>query len=308
MDTDLSPIDVATHWPFLLRHLPLERWETGRRALDMLSQLQVDTGGDPVAMGRTRIAGSDLTPGEAGAVWRSLVELEERGVVARFRGRGRRPDAWTFRPDIAHWRTPWRYSGREVERAIDGCICRAECAVAARTPGQRAALPRVKEVFRIAREEHLFRPGLFLVDSRGFGAGRAATAQSPAWDPVDPRGNGERDGRFSRPVNSVGELVLNSQEEEVFQVLKRGAERRTEQPVFERSTPEREIKEVATRLNRLQAELLARKLWKREGKIHIGNVTGIMADLSTDREIVMAGREDGGRGVGSFTGLDVLEA
>lgn len=234
MDTDLAPIDVATHWPFLERMLLLERWESGRRAGAMLAQLQVDSGGDPVSMGRTRIAGSDLTAGEAGSVWRSLVELERRGVTARFRGRGRRPDAWTFRSDIAHWREmPWRFSGPGAEKAIDGCFCRAANAVAARNPGQRVALPRVKEVFRISPHEHLFRPGLLPVDSRGFGEVRAATAISPAWDPVDTRGNGAKIEPIRASVNSVEELkVLHWQSEEhqeVVALIQKAIERHTRQ-------------------------------------------------------------------------------
>ncbi|HEV2369115.1 MAG TPA: hypothetical protein VGR90_04530 [Acidimicrobiales bacterium] len=200
MDTSLAPIHVANHWPFVDRHLSLERWQTGRQALEFVAQLQNEAAGEYVRIGRKRLTESKLTAGQAGAIWRALTELEERGVVARLRGAGRRPDSWSLRPELTHWRgMPWKYSGREVERVLCGCISRASCAVAARTPGQSVALPRVKKEFRIAPQDHLLPLGLFPVDARGFPAGRAATANSRAWGSVDTRGNGAEIVPFDAP-------------------------------------------------------------------------------------------------------------
>jgi len=205
MDTTLNPIHVANHWPFVDRHLSLERWDTGRQALETVAQLQNDAGGEYVALGRKRL-GETMTPGQAGAIWRALVELEERGVLARRRGAGRRPDAWGFRPELSQWRgMPWRYSGRAVERVLCGCISRASCAVAARNPGQSVAFPRVKVEFRISPQDHLLPPGLLPVDTRGFRATRAANAQRRAWAPVDTRG-------YSAEIEPIGVPVLSTEE------------------------------------------------------------------------------------------------
>lgn len=186
---DLSPADVAHHWPFVRRKLFLARWCAGDRALQLLAQHQAASGGEPAELGRARI-GTDLglTAGEAGNVWRALSELETRQVVTRHRGCGRRPDAWSLRPEIGRWRgLPWETSGRDVESAVSSCICRADSALAARFPGQRGAKPRG---VWLSAADHLQPPGLFLVDSRGNGERRAANANGRAYDPVDSRGNG----------------------------------------------------------------------------------------------------------------------
>ncbi len=302
MDTTLSPIHVANHWPFVDRHLSLERWETGRLALETVAQLQNDAGGEYVALGRKRLA-ETMTPGQAGAIWRALVELEDRGVLARRRGSGRRADSWGFRPELSQWRgIPWRYSGREVERVLCGCISRASCAVAARNPGQSVAFPRVKVEFRIAPQDHLLPPGLSSVDTRGFRATRAANAHGRACDPVDSRGYSAEIEPIRARDNSSRELiVLNWDEEQRVRILKEAGEARTGQPLQVPSRPYRRLTAFARRITDRQAELVAAAIKRREGHLYIPKVFEIMEDLAVeDRVIAMAGRPDGGYESGTF--------
>src|SRR5579862_5585664 len=187
--TLLTSALVARHWPFLDEQLVLGRWKNGRAALELLSNLQVEAGGEPVNLGRKRLNSACESAGEGGAVWRALVELERRRVIARQRGRGSRPDAWSFRPDVGDWRAmPWKHSGRGVQRALEGCrICRALCAEDALIPGPRLALLRGQEEFRLDWRHHL---GVYPPQPRGKTAERAANGQPRAWQPVDTRGYG----------------------------------------------------------------------------------------------------------------------
>lgn len=216
MDTTLTPLQVANHWPFVVAQLHLERWETGRQALEAVAMLQNEHAGAAVPLGRKRFVEAGLTPGQAGALWRALTELEGRGVLVRQRGAGRRPDGWSLRADLSHWRgMPWKHSGRVVEDALVGCISRAQCAVAARMPGQSVAFPRVTRNFHIAQCDHLPPPGLFPVDSRGNGETRAGTPQSRAWNPVDSRGNGGEIVPIDAPLTVLSvvleELLLSTE-------------------------------------------------------------------------------------------------
>src|SRR6185437_1502379 len=136
MDTDLAPIDVAQHWPFLERHL-VRLPPAVRRALWLVAEAQVDTDGEACSV-RSRLLEAGGTAGEAGRVSVVLTELEERDVVVRYRGRGRRPHLWSFRPNIYRWRGfVWESSAKDVEEAVSQCFCRAADAVVARFPGQR---------------------------------------------------------------------------------------------------------------------------------------------------------------------------
>lgn len=187
--SELGAVDVSQHWPFIRRKLFLGRWVAADRAMSLLAQHQAESGGEPAELGGRRIAAElGLTAGEAGGVWRAFKELEGRLVVVRHRGRGRRPDAWSFRPEISRWwGLPWESSARGVEAAIGACGCRAGNTVAARIPGHGGRKPRV---VWLTAADHLLRPGLSLVDSRGNGKGRAATVNGGAYGPVDSRGNG----------------------------------------------------------------------------------------------------------------------
>ena len=121
----LTALDVAEHWPYLQRNLHLSRKPAMERALHLISEAQVSAGGQPARLGGRQIRSTGLTAGEAGNVWRSLRELEQRGALLEYPGRGSRAAAWSLVPDLAHWRgMPWRSSARDVERGILACDCR----------------------------------------------------------------------------------------------------------------------------------------------------------------------------------------
>ena len=191
MTQAIDPIPVVAHWPYVRRNLNLHRARVAARALDLLAELQADACGASVRLGRARLIETGLTPGEAGAVYNALVDLERRRVVVRDRATGRRADAWSFHPGIRHWRAmPWTGAGKSVEIAITSCACSTFRAVAARNPGQGVAQLHLMPSFWLSVDDHLRPPGLFPVDSRGDGIFRAATARRPGETPVDSRGYG----------------------------------------------------------------------------------------------------------------------
>src|SRR5579862_423750 len=155
-----DPLAVVTHWPFVRRNLFLDRATATRLALDTLAELQFRATGEHVRLGRARLRSQcQLTAGQAGAVYNALRELERRRVVVRLRDAGNRADAWSFRPDVRRWRAmPWRSSGRDVETAIERCICSTDRAFAARFPGHGVV---GAPSFWLAAEDHLRPPGLF---------------------------------------------------------------------------------------------------------------------------------------------------
>lgn len=269
----LTPLSVAQHWPFLDEQLVLGRWKNGRAALELLSNLQVEAGGEPVNLGRKRLNSACESAGEAGAVWRALVELEARKVIARTRGTGTRPDAWSFRPDIGHWRSmPWKESGRGVQRALQGCrICRAVRAVGAIDPGPRLALVRGGEEFRLDWRHHL---GLYPPESRGKGAERAARAQSPAWEPVETRGYGAENRPSRARDNSVEELKVlhwqSEEHEEVCKIVEEAVEAKTRQ-AYKSPTckPRLRLVELTRFLDRDQARVAARLIASSEEFVQI---------------------------------------
>lgn len=224
-----DPLLVAAHWPYVRRQLELSRRRPLAQALDLLARLQWEGGGEPVPLGRRRLAacenpqaGRPFTPGEAGAIWHALARAEHGGVVVRWRGSGRRPDAWSLRGDVEHWRAmPWILGARDVGRVIRACRSSTFCAVAARNPGQSVA-PRRE--FWLSGADHLAPPGLLPVDSRDYGASRAATAQRPGTTPVDSRGYGRGAGGLSFPSEEPS--VLREEDERV-ELLLRGIERAT---------------------------------------------------------------------------------
>jgi len=225
MTDSLAPIDIASHWPFVERSLGLDRWTVAKRILAALAMRQVRTDGAPVQLGRSSLVEGGMTPGEAGRASVVLAELERRRVVVRYPGRGRRAHAWSFGPEPMHWRPmPWRWSARAVQEAITGCVCRAGSAVAARCPSQSGALPRGGPEFHLSDADHLWRPGLLPVDTRGNGGARAATAHHPGLFPVDTRGYG---GVSAPPVLFVRDRDLSLEEERVAPLVE----------VIERTTP-----------------------------------------------------------------------
>jgi hypothetical protein len=252
MTTAPDPMTVAAHWPYVRRNLQLARARPVARALDTLCELQYEAGGEPVPLGRARLTSAGLTAGEAGAVYNALVELERRRVVVRYRGAGRRPDAWSLRADLAHWRSmPWGAAGKTVGTALSRCACSTFRAVAARNPVQSVAPHRL---FWLSVDDHLRPPGLFTVDSRGYGDSRAATAQRPGKTPVDSRGYSAAGGPSL--LSSVEDIRLQRQDvdERVESALREGVRRVCGGAgVWRRSDPERSLVELAVRLTYDQA-------------------------------------------------------
>lgn len=229
MDPFADPLDawdIAAHWPHLRRHIDLRR-PAAIRVLDLLSELQTDRGGSPVPLSAKALAAAHFTGGEAGRARMALAELAELGVVARNRGSGTRPDVWSFRADLAHWRRMrWAAAGRQLGDQIRSCACRAGRAVAARFPGQsRAASGNLAE-FWLPAESHTRRPGLLLVDSRGYGAARAATARPRIEQPVDSRGKSLDAGPYTFLLEEPS-VLLAEEEDERIEALLRGIEKAT---------------------------------------------------------------------------------
>lgn len=309
MSPALTPFDVATHWPFIRDCLVLDRKRPMDRALHLVADAQVTSDGNPATLGRARIHESGLTDGEAGRVTVILRELEKRRVLVCHPGRGRRPHAWSFQPDLRRWQAmPWRVGPKDVVNQILLCPCRAIRMEAARLRGGSVGHMRNSAEYRILDSRPTLRPGLFPVDSRRFGTERAEDGSARAQEAVDSRDNGVGvEPGIRASFLSSNSLILSEAEEERFAVLKKGAERRTRQDIYSHSAPERELQKLATRLTDRQAEILVARLWKREGKIHVGNVTEIMEDISVLPEIKRAGREDGGAGTGTFGGLEIPE-
>lgn len=201
----METLEVVRHWPFIEQKLDFHRWKAGQRALRLVVQLQNEHAGEFVSVGPKRLRELGLKPGEVGGVWRALVDLESRRVVARRRGAGRLPDAWGLRPDITHWRMPWIGVARNVEATIAGCtFCFAKFAVASRNPGQRPALFLISEKFAIPAELHVPEPYEI---SRSYGNFRATTPSGRAWEPVDSRDNGT-EFEVSHAPPTVSSVVL----------------------------------------------------------------------------------------------------
>lgn len=207
-----DPTPVAAHWPYVARNLALARARPMATALGLIAEGHVDGGGRPVPLGRRALVEHGLTAGEAGAIYNALVILEGRRVVTRYHGSGRRPDAWSLRPDVRAWRAmPWASSGRSVEAAVTSCACSTYFGVAARSPGQSVALARQ---FWLSADDHLRPPGLLLVDSRGYAESRAATPHRPGQMPVDSRGYGADLGATDERVLLTERLKVSLETDE----------------------------------------------------------------------------------------------
>lgn len=162
MDPRFAAYAVASHWPYLDHHLELSRQRAVRRALWLLAQLQVDVDGAPVLLGRSRLRDLGLTPGEADRVAAILRELDDRRVVARYAGGGRRPDAWAFRAPLDHWRGfTWRTQGGKATAEVAfkcarSRFCEARCDFVSYLPDQGLD---PKRAIVLATASHLFPSG-----------------------------------------------------------------------------------------------------------------------------------------------------
>ena len=245
-----DPIPVVAHWPYVRRNLNLARAKPAARALDLLAELQADSCGAPVRLGRSRLVEAGLSPGEAGSVYNALVDLERRRVVVRDKASGRRPDSWSFQGCLRRWRgMPWTRAGKTAETAIRSCACSTFRDVAARFPGQSVALA---PLFWLAADDHLRPPGLFPVDSRGYVAARAATSRRPGETLVDSRGYVAAPGT---PLLSTEEesssLLPLEEEDERIKTLRRAL------PGLAWGKPANELVALALRLTIDQATAIA---------------------------------------------------
>jgi len=244
MEADLTPLDVATHWPLLRHHLLLDRSPAYLAALDLLAERQVEAQGNPCYLGVGAIEAAGFTRGQTGRFRQVLRILEERGVVIRFAGSGRRPNLWSFTGSVQRWTgMPWRYSAREPVRAIAGCACRVACVVVACFPGQSVAGFGETEVFAVPEEFHLRRPGLLPVEVRDYDTSHATTTHRPGLFPVDnsdpaPPYCASKD--LITPLHSEGR---REEEEEKIATLLSAVSKATGRPVW--GQPKKTIEHIA---------------------------------------------------------------
>jgi hypothetical protein len=298
MDTDLAPVDLALHWPFIRSHLLLERWPAAGRALDALAVQQLDALGNPVRFGTKFWRAAGLTDGQIGSTTDALLELERRRVVARYPGRGRLGHSWTFVPSIRHWRSmPWSGTGRSVEITVRGCACRGPCPVVAVVPGQGVALSRTWGVFRLSAADHLQRPGLLPVDDRDYGARSATTGQRPRLSLVDDRDYGAAEGANPGSPSSLPELFKLIKRSQRFYELVEAFDLQSEEPLWIGSKYYLELMKLWIRLDHVEAqeEALIAEFRRHPGKVHRGNVVDVVADLSTAASVKGANRPVGTR-------------
>jgi hypothetical protein len=265
MDPRFAPFVIASHWPYLDRVLELERTPARRRALQLLAELQVDAGGDPVRLGRSRLRGLGLSPGEADHVTATLRELASRRVVECLPGRGSSPSAWSFRGDLAHWRgLPWRTSARSASSVVFSCarsrICEGPPAFVRDSPGQGL---RGSPAILLGSAAHLYRSGETLVDITSSRGASRANAAFRAWGPVDI----QRKTSPSTPLSPFSEssiedsLYLESEERQQILSVLQGAFRASGGDViFPRSKRWAELLELVGELNLDQARAIAAEL------------------------------------------------
>ena len=190
MDTSLAPIDVAEHWPFIDRQL-FRFPKSARRALAALAWSQIHADGQPCSI-RQALLASGVTAGEAGRSAMVLRQLEGQGILWRYPGAGRRPHHWSLRPDLSRWRgVHWSISGREVERVISGCWCRAITTDDARLPGHNIVDFRRPRTFDLSSRDHYWRPGRFLAEMRAVGSAPSPLAPQPGGKVVEMRDYGQ---------------------------------------------------------------------------------------------------------------------
>jgi hypothetical protein len=281
MDTALAPIDVAQHLPFIDRYL-VQPAPAIRRALWLVAEGQVETDGEPCPV-RARGLAEGATPGEAGRTSVVLNELEERGVLVRYRGRGRRPHLWSFRPGIERWQGfHWGGSAGDVAEAIGGCFCRAVGDLVARFPGQSVVEFRRRAKFELLSRDHIRPPGLFLVETRDKDKGRATKSQPPGLLPVDTRDNDNAAGGVSLLTEELEIPLLSEEEKARFDRLKRVLEyhaRGKAQVVMPGKAPELRLMRLARALDDSACKTLCRHFDTTAGDVQIPSGSVVLESM-----------------------------
>jgi hypothetical protein len=268
MDSDLTPFDVAQHWPFLEQHLfrlPL----AVSRALRIVAEGQVDTDGEACSVRQRLLAEPYASPGMAGRASVVLNQLEEREVLIRYRGRGRRPHLWSFRPDLSRWRGfAWSPSAEGVNEAVSQCFCRAAGDLVARIPGQRLVELRRRAKFELLSRDHIRPPGLLLVETRDKGESRATRSDRPGFLPVETRDKSEDPFGLSVMSQEVELLELGEAERDRFALLKAVVDFHCTEGSFVRpgTTIEKTLVRLARELDHGQTHALRKHFDRTAGK------------------------------------------
>lgn len=282
MDPALTPIDVAQHLPFVDRYL-IRPAPAVRRALWLVAEGQVETDGEPCPV-RARGLGEGATPGEAGRTSVVLNELEERGVLVRYRGRGRRPHLWSFRPRIEHWQGfHWGGSAGDVSEAIGGCFCRAVGDLVARFPGQSVVEFKRRAKFELLSRDHIRPPGLFLVDTRDKITGRATRFSPPGLLPVETRDNDGGSGAVSFPLGESEILLLGEEEKIRFDKLKSVLEwhsRSKGQVVLPGFDPELRLIGLARRLDDASCRAVVKHFDRTAGDVQVPSGSRVLEEIA----------------------------
>lgn len=289
MTDTLSPYDVAQHWPFLERHL-FRLPPAQRRALELVAVGQVAVDGEAVPV-RARALAQGFTAGEAGRVGMVLADLERRGALWCYRGRGRRPHLWSLRPELGKWRGfEWGAAIDSVAEAIGGCFCRATFDFVARSPGQGLVELRRRAQFDLLPRDHVRPPGLLLVETRDKAKDRATKSGRPGLFPVETR---DKSPDVEAPSIPPEEQLFLNGENERFEMLKKACEAVTGQDLFPRSAPAKRLAALAQRLNHAQCALVAAALRREPGNLYFPKVVDVAADLAVEPAVKAAGRSEG---------------
>jgi hypothetical protein len=271
MDTNLAPVDVAQHLPFVDRHL-IRTPPAVRRALWLVAQGQVENEGDPCPV-RARALSAGDTPGEAGRTSVVLNELEERGVLVRYRGRGRRPHLWSFRPRLEYWQGfHWGEGPREVCEAVSGCFCRAGDNFVARFPGQSVVQLRRRARFELLPRDHIAPPGLLVVDTRVKITERAPSFRPPGLFPVETRDKSDDAPALSLLTEELEIPLLSEEEKARFERIRSVLEyhaRNKAQVVQAGKAPELRLMRLARALDDVGCKALCRHFDTTAGDVQV---------------------------------------
>jgi len=261
MTDPLAPFDVAQHWPFLDRQL-VRTPPAVRRALRLLAEGQVESEGEACSIRQRVLAEPYASPGEAGRASVILRELEKRGVVVGYRGRGSRGHLWSFRPSLRAWDGfDWVSGAKASEDAIGDCFCRAVDNFVARFPGQSLVQIRKRAHFELLPRDHISPPGLFLVETRANDRDRATNFRRPGLQSVETRDKSDVATPDVLSIEEELEVLLSRQaEEEKFRTLKKMLEHHTKpNTVWAGTAPEATLRYLAQALAPEEVKAVCRR-------------------------------------------------